>query len=47
MRDSVFPHSVRLLEETLFDANPNQDLHLILSTQGGDGETALRLIRQI
>ncbi len=47
MSDRLYPHSVSLLEETLFDASPDQDLHLILVTQGGDGETALRLIRQI
>ena len=47
VRDALFPRSIPLLEETVFDANPEEDLHLILVTQGGDGETALRLIRQI
>ncbi|MDE2762887.1 MAG: serine dehydrogenase [Gemmatimonadota bacterium] len=46
MRDVVFPHCVPLFEETLFDADPDQDLHVLLGTPGGDGETALRLIRQ-
>lgn len=46
MQDVLFPHSIPLFEETLFDADPAQDLHVILGTQGGDGETALRLIRQ-
>ena len=46
MRDVIFPHSVPLFEETLFDADPGQDLHLMLGTPGGDGETALRIIRQ-
>ena len=46
MQDVLFPHSIPLLEETLFDADPDQDLHVMLGTQGGDGETALRLIRQ-
>lgn len=46
VRDVIFPHSVPLLEETLFDADPEQDLHLMLGTLGGDGETALRMIRQ-
>ncbi len=47
VRDMLFPRSVALLEETLFDADPDKDLHLILITPGGDGETALRLVRQI
>ncbi len=47
LRDSLFSRSIPLLEETLFDASPEEDLHLVLITPGGDGETALRLIRQI
>ena len=46
MQDDLFPHSIQLFEETLFDADPQEDLHIMLATQGGDGETALRLIRQ-
>lgn len=46
MRDVVFPRCVPLFEETLFDADPEQDLHVLLGTPGGDTETALRLIRQ-
>ena len=46
MQDGLFPHSIQLFEETLFDADPQKDLHVMLATQGGDGETALRLIRQ-
>lgn len=46
MKDYIFPHSITPFEDTLFDANPDEDLHLILDTLGGDGETALRLIRQ-
>lgn len=44
--DVVFSESVTLFEETLYDADPAQDLHVMLSTPGGDGETAIRLIRQ-
>lgn len=47
VRDVIFPPSVPLLEEMLFDADPKQDLHLMLGTLGGDGETALRMVRQI
>lgn len=40
------PFSVPLFEETLYDANPSEDLHVMLDTPGGDGETAIRLARQ-
>ena len=46
MCDIIFPPSITLFEETLFDADPEQDLHVMLATPGGDGETALRLVRQ-
>ena len=46
MCDTLFPPSITLFEEALFDADPEQDLHIIFYTQGGDGETALRLVRQ-
>ena len=38
--------SVPFLEETLSDADPSQELHIILHTMGGDGNSALRLVRQ-
>lgn len=44
--DTLFPDSVTLFEETLHDADPEQDLHVMLATPGGDGETAIRLARQ-
>lgn len=40
------PHSISLFEETLYDVGPSEDLHLLLKTPGGDGEAALRLLRQ-
>ena len=46
MMGPVFPYSVTLFEETLDGASPDQDLHVMLYTLGGDGETALRLVRQ-
>ena len=46
MKDDLFPTSVTLFEETLYDADPEEDLHVMLYTLGGDGETALRLVRQ-
>ena len=44
--DVIFSESVTLFEETLYDADPSRNLHVMLSTPGGDGETAIRLIRQ-
>ena len=44
--DELFPSSVTLFEETVYDADPSQDLHMMLATPGGDGETAIRLVRQ-
>ena len=44
--DSLFPHSITPFEETLYDADPKENLHVMLATLGGDGETALRLVRQ-
>ena len=46
MVDYLFSHSVALFEETLYDTNPDENLHVMLCTLGGDGETALRLVRQ-
>ena len=41
----IFPYSVTLFEELIHDADPTQDLHLVLDSPGGDGETAVRLVR--
>ncbi|MGB7684245.1 MAG: hypothetical protein WBL45_00510 [Solirubrobacterales bacterium] len=43
--DVIFPDSITLLEELIADADPSEDLHLLLDTPGGDGETAVRLAR--
>lgn len=45
MIDAIFPYGVTLLEELLAGADREQDLHLILDSPGGDGETAVRLVR--
>jgi len=45
MVDAIFPYAITLFEELVYDAKPSQDLHLILATPGGDGETAVRLVR--
>lgn len=39
--------SAVLFEEMLGSVRPNGDLHLLLATPGGDGEAAIRLLRQI
>ena len=38
--------SITLFEDLLIDADPGGDLHLLLDTPGGDGEAAIRLVRQ-
>ncbi len=43
--DAIFGYGVTLLEELIAGADPGQDLHLILDSPGGDGETAVRLVR--
>lgn len=42
----LLPDSITLFEELLFDADPGADLHLMIDTPGGDGESAIRLVRQ-
>ncbi len=44
--DILMRDSVTLFEEVLYDADPSQDLHVMLATPGGHGETAIRLVRQ-
>lgn len=43
--DVILYPSVTLFEELLYDADPAQDLHLLLYSPGGDGEIAVRLVR--
>jgi membrane-bound ClpP family serine protease len=45
--DVLFPTSIAPLEELLYNADPSLDLHLILVSPGGDGETAVRMVRSI
>lgn len=44
--DEMRPTSVTLFEETLVGVGPESDLHVMLDTPGGHGETAIRLVRQ-
>jgi ATP-dependent protease ClpP protease subunit len=45
--DVLFGPSVWYVEELIHDADPAEDLHMILVSPGGDGESALRLIRSL
>jgi hypothetical protein len=45
--DVIFPESVTNLEELIHDADPDEDIHLILVSPGGDGESAVRMVRSI
>ena len=47
MIDEIFDYSITLFEDLIYDANPDQDLHLMISSPGGDGEAAVRLVRSI
>ena len=42
MKDDIFPDGVVFFEDLVFDASTDQDLHLMLDSPGGDGETAVR-----
>lgn len=39
-------YSITLFEDLLHGARGDDDLHLLLDTPGGDGESAIRLVRQ-
>jgi ATP-dependent protease ClpP protease subunit len=45
--DVLFGQTVTFVEELIYDASPDQDLHMILVSPGGDGEVALRLVRSL
>jgi len=43
--DVIFGDSIVLLEELLYDAERTRPLHLMLDSPGGDGESAVRMVR--
>ena len=45
MVDVIFPESVTFFEELVAGADPSRNLHLLLDSPGGDGETAVRIVR--
>ncbi|MCL1897761.1 MAG: ATP-dependent Clp protease proteolytic subunit, partial [Micrococcales bacterium] len=47
MIDQITPTNMTILEDLLFDCDPSKDLHLLLASPGGDGETALRMVRSM
>ena len=47
MAGPIFDPNITLVEDLIYDADPAEDLHLMLSSPGGDGEAAVRLARSI
>ena len=47
MAGPIFDPNITLVEDLVYDSNPAENLHLMLSTPGGDGEAAVRLARSI
>lgn len=47
MIDQIFPSNLTFMEELLFDCDPSKPLHLLLASPGGDGETAIRMVRSM
>ena len=45
MIGEIFYSGVTILEDIIHDADPGEDLHLMLASPGGDGESAVRLAR--
>lgn len=45
--DQIFPRSMTYLEELIFDCDPTMPLHVLLASPGGDGETAIRMVRSL
>ena len=45
MADIIGSWSITYFEELVFNADPAQDLHLMLDTPGGDGEVSVRIAR--
>jgi hypothetical protein len=43
----LFSESITYLEELIYDADPTEDLHVLLSSPGGDGEVAVRMARSM
>jgi membrane-bound ClpP family serine protease len=47
MLDQIFNRNVTYLEELIFDCDKTKPLHVLLASPGGDGETAIRMVRSM
>ncbi|WP_053958334.1 SDH family Clp fold serine proteinase [Sulfobacillus thermosulfidooxidans] len=47
MVDIIGPWGITYLEDLIYDADPRQDIHVIISSPGGDGESAVRMARSL
>ena len=47
MAGPIFDPHITLVEDLIYDADPEEDLHLMLASLGGDGEAAVRLARSM
>ena len=47
MAGPIIDDSIVLFQDLIYDANPQEDIHLLLASPGGDGEVAVRLARSI
>jgi pimeloyl-ACP methyl ester carboxylesterase len=45
MIDAIVGPGVTMFEELIYDAQPEENLHVILHSAGGDGEVAIRIAR--
>lgn len=45
--DAIYPENMTFMEELLFDADPERPMHVLLGSPGGDGETAIRMVRSL
>jgi len=45
--DQIFAENMTYLEELLFDCAADKPLHVLLASPGGDGETAVRIVRSM
>lgn len=43
--DLIFPRVITPFQDAIYDADPAKNLHILLASLGGDGETAVRLVR--
>lgn len=45
--DQIFPDNLTYLEELLSDCESDRPLHVMIASPGGDGETAIRMVRSM